>query len=228
MTDQSPLLPAILADPDDDLCRLVYADWLDDGGGDGGPWRANRPPEHLGYGYGDDGSGGNGFGGGGGGYGNGGDGNGNGGGSGRGGGGGGYGNGSGDGDDGDDGYGGSGYGGYGDGGRGYGGEARQYDPERKRVMPAIGDCVLILSEGNYRPYAYAGRVTALLGPRDYVLDDASLLTYAGDIGTWSGIAAGDAAMRRGMRVRREGGPIEVYGVQACRPWAGELPTKDQG
>lgn len=30
-----------------------------------------------------------------------------------------------------------------------------------------------------------------------------------------------------MRVRMEGGPVEVYGVQCCRRWVGDLPTEDQ-
>lgn len=98
---------------------------------------------------------------------------------------------------------------------------------RRRHMPAIGDQVLVLSEGNYSPYAWVGRVIAVTGPRDWTLADASLIPYCGDGGTWAGLARGDEAMRATARIRVESDPVEVYGVQCCRRWVGDLPTADQ-
>lgn len=40
MTTGDLLLRAILTDPGDDTARLVYADWLDEDGGEKGAWRA--------------------------------------------------------------------------------------------------------------------------------------------------------------------------------------------
>ena len=94
-------------------------------------------------------------------------------------------------------------------------------------MPMIGDRVLVLSEGNYSPYAWVGRVIAVTGPRDWTLASASLIPYCGDGGTWAGLARGDEAMRATARIRVESDPVEVYGVQCCRRWVGELPTADQ-
>jgi hypothetical protein len=94
-------------------------------------------------------------------------------------------------------------------------------------MPAIGDQVLVLCEGNYSPYAWVGRVIAVTGPRDWTLASASLIPYCGDGGTWAGLARGDEAMRARARIRVESDPVEVYGVQCCRRWVGELPTADQ-
>lgn len=93
-------------------------------------------------------------------------------------------------------------------------------------MPRVGDKVLILSEGNYSPFAWAGEVADILGPRDFVLKSAALLPRCGEGNTWSGVAANKGRMRQSVRVRVEPSPVEVYGVQCCRPWVGDLPTDD--
>ncbi len=94
-------------------------------------------------------------------------------------------------------------------------------------MPMIGDRVLVLCEGNYSPYAWCGRVVAVTGPRDWTLADASLIPFCGSGCTWAGLARGDEAMRARARIRVESDPVEVYGIQCCRRWVGDLPTADQ-
>lgn len=46
-------------------------------------------------------------------------------------------------------------------------------------MPAIGDAVLVMSEGNHAPYAWVGRVASMNGTRDWVLSEAALIPHCG-------------------------------------------------
>jgi len=226
MSDHDCLLAAIVASPDDLVPRLVLADWLADRGIDGSAWRDGTPfppdwlPKRAGAedGFGDGGGGDGHFGG-----------------KGAGGGeiagfGGDYGVGP---DDANYALGGGhrGHGYYegrGDGHGGFPAPSRLRPPIlRERIMPAIGDAVLVMSEGNHAPYAWVGRVVHMHGPRDWVLDEASLIPFCGSGCTWAGLAQNKGDMRTRMRVRVESGPVEVYGVQCSRRWVGDLPTADQ-
>jgi hypothetical protein len=87
---------------------------------------------------------------------------------------------------------------------------------------------MLHSRGSYFPYVWCGVVIDVLGPRDFKIDDASLLPHTlGNGSTWVGIARGNAVMRQSVRVRRADQPVEVYDCAFCVPWVGDLPTKDQ-
>lgn len=95
-------------------------------------------------------------------------------------------------------------------------------------MPNIGDKILVHSRGSYYPYVWCGEVLEIVGPRCYILGNASQLPHTRITGvTWAGVAQGRERDRQEVRIRVYQNPVEVMDVCYCTKWVGELPTKDQ-
>ncbi len=128
------------------------------------------------------------------------------------------GNGDGDGDGNGNGYGDGNGDGYGDGnGDGYG----NGEIEKENIMVEVGGVYLFMCPSWY---VYAGKVIDIVGPYEYILEDAIMILNNGGHG-WGGWASGK---RSGSRVQRCGDRFEVGGPFAGKYLLqGEIPLKGQ-